>query len=69
VASLSKRYAVSPSVLAGWNKVSASASFHSGQVVILYLPTTASTGNQHKGVGKARVQRKAASKPLHSTKK
>jgi membrane-bound lytic murein transglycosylase D len=68
VATLSKRYAVSPSALAGWNKVTTSASFHSGQMVALYLPIKASTGNQRNAVRKVQVQRKAVIKPARRAK-
>ena len=38
VASLAKRYRVSPAAVAEWNKVSATAAFKAGQTVVLYLP-------------------------------
>jgi membrane-bound lytic murein transglycosylase D len=38
VASLAKRFRVSPQSLADWNQVSANASFKVGQKVVLYLP-------------------------------
>jgi membrane-bound lytic murein transglycosylase D len=38
VASLAKRYRVSPKSVAEWNKVSTSATFKAGQTVVLYLP-------------------------------
>jgi membrane-bound lytic murein transglycosylase D len=38
VASLAKRYRVSPKSVAEWNKVSTSATFKAGQAVVLYLP-------------------------------
>ena len=41
VASLAKRYRVSPAAIAEWNKVSASATFKAGQTVVLYLPARA----------------------------
>ncbi len=41
VASLAKRYRVSPAAIAEWNKVSASATFKAGQSVVLYLPARA----------------------------
>jgi membrane-bound lytic murein transglycosylase D len=41
VASLAKKYRVSPSAVAEWNNVSAGASFKSGQQVVLYLPNKA----------------------------
>ena len=41
VASLAKRYRVSPAAVAEWNKVSATAAFKAGQTVVLYLPARA----------------------------
>jgi len=41
VASLAKRYRVSPAAIAEWNKVSASTTFKAGQTVVLYLPARA----------------------------
>ncbi|MBT9508292.1 transglycosylase SLT domain-containing protein [Rhodoferax sp.] len=41
VASLAKRYRVSPASVAEWNKVSASASFRAGQQIVLFLPVPA----------------------------
>ncbi len=58
VASLAKRFRVSPQSLAEWNNVSASASFKRGQKVVLYLPGkafTASTKSAKKASGKTRV--------------
>ena len=41
VASLAKRYRVSPAAVAEWNKVSTAAAFKAGQTVVLYLPARA----------------------------
>lgn len=41
VASLAKRYRVSPAAIAEWNKVSTSATFKAGQPVVLFLPAQA----------------------------
>jgi membrane-bound lytic murein transglycosylase D len=38
VATVARRYKVSPAQLAQWNKVGASASFTAGQSVVLYVP-------------------------------
>jgi membrane-bound lytic murein transglycosylase D len=43
VASVAKKYRVSPNALAEWNNVSAGATFKSGQQVVLYLPQKART--------------------------
>jgi membrane-bound lytic murein transglycosylase D len=53
VASVAKKYRVSPTALAEWNNVSAGASFKSGQQVILYLP--------HKARSKKAVSTKRSS--------
>ena len=41
MASLSRRYGVSASSIAGWNKISASASLAAGKSLVLYLPKPA----------------------------
>jgi membrane-bound lytic murein transglycosylase D len=38
VASLAKRYRVSPGSVAEWNQMSASAAFKAGQTVVMFLP-------------------------------
>ena len=55
VTSLAKRYSVSPGALADWNKVSATASFKTGQTVVLYLPGSSQTKGAKKttAAGKA----------------
>ena len=40
VATIAKRYRLSPVSVADWNKVSASAAFKTGQSVVLFLPVT-----------------------------
>ena len=40
VATIAKRYGLSSASVAGWNKVSASAAFKSGQKVVVFLPVT-----------------------------
>ena len=42
VASLAKRYRVSPASVADWNNMSASAAFKAGQQIVLFLPARAS---------------------------
>jgi membrane-bound lytic murein transglycosylase D len=56
VASLAKRYSVSPGALADWNKVSTAATFKTGQTVVLFLPGT----SQAKGAKKTITASKAA---------
>ena len=38
VASVAKRYRLSPATVAEWNQVSVTANFKPGQAVVLYLP-------------------------------
>ena len=45
VASVARKYKVSAAQLAQWNKVSSSASFKSGQQVVLFLANSAKSGN------------------------
>ena len=61
VASVAKRYQLSASSVADWNKISASGAFKAGQQVVVYLPVKAKTGrvlaaNKNNG-------RKSASAP------
>jgi membrane-bound lytic murein transglycosylase D len=62
VASLAKRYRVSPASVAGWNHVSVSAIFKAGQQVVLYLPQKARSPkkNTRKQASPAPAKRKAA---------
>ncbi|MBP6646658.1 MAG: transglycosylase SLT domain-containing protein [Burkholderiaceae bacterium] len=43
VASVAKRYKISPNIVAEWNKTTAAASFKPGQQVVLFLPARAKT--------------------------
>lgn len=54
VASVAKRYRVSPESVADWNKVSASAKFKAGQQIVMYLP--ASTRSLVRAKSKTRVK-------------
>jgi len=54
VASLARRYRVSPASVAEWNKVSASAVFKAGQQVVMFLPVRAKTLVQSKTLGKTK---------------
>jgi membrane-bound lytic murein transglycosylase D len=49
VASIAKRYRVSASSVAEWNKVGASAAFKNGQQVVMYLPGARSVASRGKG--------------------
>jgi membrane-bound lytic murein transglycosylase D len=71
VASIAKRYRVSPAQVAQWNKVSASASFKPKQAVVLYLPAKAKAAVKGKGgkaSAKAGVRAKAGKAPARSVK-
>ncbi|HET7795272.1 MAG TPA: transglycosylase SLT domain-containing protein [Rhizobacter sp.] len=48
VASVAKRYRVSPAQLAQWNKVSAGASFKAGESVVVYVPQKAASNKVAK---------------------
>ncbi len=49
VASLAKRYRVSPASVGEWNNVSAAASFKAGQQIVLFLPMASKTLVKGKG--------------------
>ena len=72
VASLAKRYRVSPASVAEWNKVSASAVFKAGQQVVMFLPMRAKTLVQSKTHGRTKSSNKQArskvSKPTRLAK-
>jgi membrane-bound lytic murein transglycosylase D len=57
VATVSRRYRVSPAQLAQWNKVSAGASFKAGQSVVVYVPQKASSGKSKKPAASKRKSR------------
>ncbi len=69
VASLAKRYAVPADALAGWNKVSTTAAFKTGQTVVLYLPAKVSGGKKIRAKSKAVANRKPAPKSTRVAKK
>lgn len=67
VASMARRYSVSAKALAQWNKVRPTASFRSGQSVVLYLPAStnkvrSTKARGKKAVAKARAPGKTAAK-------
>jgi membrane-bound lytic murein transglycosylase D len=66
VATVAKKYRVSASSVADWNKVSTSSSFKSGQQVVLYLPNKARS--KKSATGRSTTNRKAASKPRSRSK-
>ncbi|WP_114973261.1 transglycosylase SLT domain-containing protein [Rhodoferax ferrireducens] len=51
VASLAKRYRISPASVADWNKVSASSAFKVGQQIVLFLPMQTRALVQGRGNG------------------
>ncbi len=61
VASVAKRYRVSPGQVAEWNRTSAGASFKPGQTVVVYV---AHKGGGRKGVVTASAARKAKTKAV-----
>jgi membrane-bound lytic murein transglycosylase D len=66
VASMARRFSVSPQVLADWNKVSTAAAFKRGQSVVLYLPAKARSGRGAKARGKTAVAKAAKRAPVKS---
>ena len=72
VASLAKRFRVSPTSLAEWNQVSANASFKVGQKVVLYLPGkafAAKTVSARAGSSKTNASRTNTSKTMSAKTK
>ncbi len=57
IASIAKRYKLSATSVAGWNKASAGAALRKGQNVVVYLPVKASTGGKF---AKARIGSKGS---------
>jgi membrane-bound lytic murein transglycosylase D len=64
VASVAKRYKVTPAALAGWNHISAGGSFKAKQAVVLYLPKKAHTAR----AGKAARGGKVVARSAHGSK-
>jgi membrane-bound lytic murein transglycosylase D len=64
VASMARRFSVSPQVLADWNKVSTAAAFKRGQSVVLYLPAKARPARGAKVRGKKAVDKTAVAKSV-----
>jgi membrane-bound lytic murein transglycosylase D len=62
VATIAKRYKLSPTQLAEWNKVGASHAFKAGQQVVVYLPlkSVGRSSGRTKAKGARAVTRKAA---------
>ncbi len=74
VASLAKRYGLTPGAVAEWNKVSAGAAFVKGQQVTLYLPTkmakaTAGRRIAEKASGSVKQARRSAIKSTKVAKR
>ncbi|MDO8447565.1 MAG: transglycosylase SLT domain-containing protein [Rhodoferax sp.] len=68
VASLAKRYRVSPDSVAEWNKVSASAAFKAGQQIVLFLPVRAKTSIRSKGNRTSKPVQQARQKSVKATR-
>jgi membrane-bound lytic murein transglycosylase D len=66
VASIAKRYRVSPASVAEWNQVGASTAFKLGQQVVLFLPSQTKTASQ---TSTARSKGKLAQSSKKSTKR
>ncbi|TFY99311.1 LysM peptidoglycan-binding domain-containing protein [Ramlibacter henchirensis] len=62
VASIARRYRVTPAQVADWNDVGASAAFRAGQQVILYLPVRGKAAP--RSTSRARVAPAARAKPV-----
>ncbi len=60
VASLAKRYQLSPASVAEWNKVSATAAFKAGQQIVLFLPAQARTLVRSNANGPSKATRPQA---------
>ncbi|MDO8249383.1 MAG: transglycosylase SLT domain-containing protein [Rhodoferax sp.] len=60
VASLARRYRISPASVADWNKVSASSAFKVGQQIVLFLPVQARALIQGGGNGKRKTSTQQA---------
>lgn len=62
VASVAKRYNVSPQSVAEWNKVSASATFKTGQRIVMYLPAPTRSLARTKSKTRVKQARKSTTK-------
>ena len=60
VASVAKRYRLSPATVAEWNQVSVTANFKAGQAVVLYLPAGSKPAKQ---AAKSKTRAPSATKP------
>ena len=70
VASVAKRYKLSASSVADWNKISASSAFKAGQQVVVYLPIKAKKGRMlaaGKNSGRKSISAKSSSKNATKT--
>ena len=68
VNSVAKRYRLTPTSVAEWNKVAASASFTKGQQVVLFLPSKGKLMARASGPG-VKHARRAAGKPTRMAKR
>ncbi|MCX7233777.1 MAG: LysM domain-containing protein, partial [Burkholderiales bacterium] len=70
VASVAKRYRLSPATVAEWNQVSVTANFKAGQAVVLYLPAGSKPAKQAaKSKTRAPSATKPSSRPKPSSKR
>ncbi len=69
VASLARRYRISPDSVAEWNNVGASAVFKTGQRIVLYLPQATRTATKAKGKTSTRQARSKTAKTTRLAKR
>lgn len=62
VASIARKFKVTPDTVAQWNKVSTSASFKSGQQVVVFLPPSARSKNRSASAKRASKSKVVATK-------
>lgn len=69
VASIAKRYRLSPGSVAEWNKVSASAAFTLGQQVVVFLPVQPKVAGKSKARSGVKVAQRGKGKPMQLAKR
>lgn len=72
VATLARKYKVSPETVAQWNKVSVKASFQTGQQLVVFVPATSAKSKARAKApvkGPVRAQARPAAKPRPAPKK
>lgn len=72
VATIAKRYGLSPASVAEWNNVSASSAFKLGHQVVVFLPVkshAASTGRGRAGAKAVKPVKRSAAKPVKAVRR